>query len=113
MARHRILKNEKLSAGSSGNKDFPPIPSKKTLKLRSFGAADINMGDNKSSVWVLQWGAIGNFETIRVLSLTGFTKEILFKRELIGDGVKFLRVKCINNSGFEKDLPFWVEGILG
>lgn len=91
------------------NQDFPAIARGKNLVLRRFGAIDINLGDNKSSVYVLQWGSGSTFQTIRVLSLTGDTKEIEFKKELEGDGTKHLRVSVQNSSPTSKKMAFWIE----
>jgi hypothetical protein len=90
--------------------NYPAIPAKTTITITSFGAADINMGDNKSSAWVLQWGSSGSFETVRIISLTGDTHTEKMKYPLIGDGVKYLRVVRRNYSGSNKELPFWIEG---
>ena len=89
------------------------IDNKKNCKLKFFGAVDINMGDSKSSVWVLQWGSGTSWETIKILSLTGNTKNLELDRVFEGDGVKKFRVIRRNYSSTNKELAFWIEGQLG
>ncbi len=107
MAKFSKIFSQNVSG--SENKDFPAIDNGKNLVLRKFGAIDINNGDNKSSVYILQWGSGTSFQTIRVLSLTGDTKELDFKKELKGNGTKHVRVKVQNSSAVEKAMAFWVE----
>lgn len=109
---HELIKTA-VTAGSSLIKDLPAIPDGKTIVLKMFGGVDINNGDNKSSVYVLQWGTPGSFDIIRVLSLSGATQDLPMKRSLTGNGTKFLRVLCQNNSTADKDLVFWIEAEQG
>lgn len=111
MAKKRLKDFTKVVAGKLDSiVAFNPIPNNKTIKITLFGAADINMGDNKSSVWILQWGKTGDWNILRILSLTGTTQDLKLKESLIGDGVKSLRVVRKNYSSTEKELPFWIEG---
>lgn len=88
---------------------YPVIPAKKTFVIKLFGGADINMGDNKSSVWILQYGKNEAWDTIRILALTGCTKDLLMKYPLIGDGTRNVRIIRRNYSGTTKELPCWIE----
>ena len=109
MAKKHIF-NRTINAVTGGsNKDFPPIPDGKTIVLKNFGAIDINNGDNVSSVYRLLWGSGSTFQLLRIISITGDTKELPMKRPLRGDGVKHLRVRSINGSATAKDLVFWID----
>lgn len=110
--KHEIIK-QLVAATTTETKTYPAVPDGKTVVLKMFGAADINNGDNKSSVYILQWGSAGSFQTIRVLALTGNTQDIEMKRPLRGDGTKFLRVLSQNNSSSSKELVFWFEAEQG
>lgn len=107
MATKSQFIRENTGAGIQTIKNSPIIPLNQTWIVSLFGAADIDLGDNKSSYYVLQWGSGGSFEDVRILALTGATYEAKLNREFLGDGVKFLRVIMKNNSGSAKDLAFW------
>ena len=96
----------------SGTDTFnsPAIPNGKRLRITKIGGADINNGDNKSSVFVVQFGSGGSFDEIAVFSLTGSTYEFEVKEDLIGDGVKFIRLVRQNNSTSAKRVMLWVRG---
>ena len=99
---------ETVNAGTQTIKTFPIIPSGDTWKLDMFGAMDINFGDNKSSVYILQFGSTGSWTTVRVISVTGTTTDMDIFKEFTGNGTKRFRVIMINNSGTNKDLAFWM-----
>ncbi len=109
MATKSQVIRENTGAGIQTIKNSPIIPSGQTWVVKTFGAADIDLGDNKSSYYVLQWGSGVTFEDIRILALTGATFEVELKRDFEGDGAKFLRVVMKNNSGAAKDLSFWYD----
>jgi len=109
MADRRILLLNNVNAGATVNLDGSPILNGKKLIMIKAGGADINMGDNKSSAYLVQWGIVGNFEEIIVFALTGNTVEIIINREFIGDGIKFMRITRQNNSSTTKRLPFWLH----
>jgi len=103
-----------VDAGAMNNiTETPVIPDGKICKLKSFGGCDINVGDSKSSLWVLQWGKVGEWENIAILSLTGDTKSEPIDESFKGDGTKKFRVIRRNYSGTIKELPFWIKGQLG
>lgn len=99
-----------LAAGANDVTDSAPIPNGKTLIITKFGAADSNRGDNKSSDYLLQWGIVGSFIEIQVITLTGNTVEIPLNEQLVGNGAKFLRITRVNNSATAKRCPVWVKG---
>ena len=107
MASKELIVTTTLAAGSQDTVNHPQaIPTGKIWVVKDFGAVDINKGDNKSSVFILRFGT----EIIRILSLTGASKEIPIKRDLIGDGSKKINVVRRNESGYDKELPFWITG---
>ena len=113
MAKKHIFNRVPNAPTGGSNKDFAPVPNGKTIVLRNFGAIDINNGDNVSSVYRLLWGSGSTFQLLRIISITGDTKELPMKRSLKGDGVKHLRVRCINGSAANKDLVFWIDRFEG
>jgi len=80
------------------------VPVGQVWFMKKFGAADVNLGDNKSSVYVLRFGT----EIIKIISVTGNTQEIEVAQEIIGDGTKKVNVMRYNNSGQNKQCPFWI-----
>ena len=105
-SRNKALKDfSVVSAGTQDIIESPIIPNNETWVIRVFGAADINLGDNKSSVYVLRFGN----SITRVLSLTGDTKELNLQLEIVGNGVEKLNIIRMNKSGFDKEMPTWVE----
>jgi hypothetical protein len=93
-----------LAAGANDNPEAPAIPADETWMIRDFKAADIDFGDNKSSVYVLRFGT----DIMEFISLTGNTMVIPVNEELTGDGSKKLNVMRYNNSGHPKQMPFKV-----
>lgn len=93
-----------VNAGLSDIFEFPVLPNGEIWVLKTLGAADINMGDNKSSVYILEFSP-----EIWILSLTGNTQQIFLDKEIVGDGIIKLKITRINNSGSNKRLPVWVH----
>lgn len=105
--RTRILLTT-LAAGATDNTDSVPIPAGRKFMIKEFGACGIIDTDNKSSLYLLQWGTVGSFEDIRAISATGDTITLQVNKQFIGDGVKFLRITRQNPSATAKRCPFWV-----
>lgn len=112
MADLSIFVRTNIAAGATSNHDFAPVPAGKTVRVMKFGALDINNGDHKSSIYLLQWGTPGSFEQVRGIALTGNTFEYEIGKVVTGDGAKFFRVMRINTSGAAKDLVFWADVLL-
>ena len=106
MAEKNFIITSTVAANSQDIVEHPmAIPSGKLWVIRKFGAADINLGDSKSTVYVLRFGT----EILRIISVTGNTYEPDFRFELTGDGSSKINVVRQNKSGFEKICPFWVS----
>jgi len=105
MAEKNIVITSIVGAGLNSTYDFPIILNGVVWMVTHFGAADMNLGDNKSSVYVLKWGS----DIERIISLTGNTSEIALNKEFTGDGVKKLSILRMNKSGFDKQLPCWIR----
>ena len=96
-----------LNAGQSQTFDSQPIPDGVKIQIKEFSGTDINMGDNKSSWYRIQWGVNGNFEEVTTpIAVTGNTSQVKVNREYVGDGNKFFRVTAKNESGSNKYLSF-------
>lgn len=106
MSDKSIILIDSVAAGGSETFQTPAIGSGKTWALKTFGAADINMGDSKSSVYVLMFGS----DILRIISVTGNTKELDIKKDITGDGTKRLKIIRYNKSGYDKQCPCWVSG---
>lgn len=104
----QILTN--LTAGSTDTNDSSPIPNGKIVMITAFGGADINLGDSKSSAYLLQWGTVGAFTDIAAIAFTGGTFEYKMNASFLGDGSKFFRIMRQNNSASNKRCPVWVKG---
>lgn len=104
----RVLSN--LAAGATDTTDSPVIPNGRTLTISRFGGADVNLGDNKSSAYLLQFGTVGSFVDLGVIALTGNTIELAIGVSVLGNGAKFLRITRQNNSASLKRCPVWVRG---
>lgn len=91
-------------AASSNDTTSQTIPNGERWMLMSFGCADINTGDNKSSIYVLRWA--GN--VLRMAALTGNTFEVTIGKEIIGDGVKQISIQRFNRSSTNKACPCWL-----
>jgi hypothetical protein len=99
-----------LAAGAVDVTDSAPIANGKTITVTKFGGGDINLGDNKSSAYLLQWGIVGSFIELGALAFTGNTNEIAIDEQLVGNGAKFIRITRQNNSASIKRCPVWVKG---
>jgi len=104
-----LLKLSNVTVGNTDNIDTGIIPTGNKLIITRFGAADVNIGDNKSSLFILKWGVVGSFDELAVISLCGDTFEYAMKEQLIGDGVKFLRISRSHQSASDKRCPVWVK----
>ena len=101
-----IINVSNLNSGSQDVIEYPnAIPNGKIWVIGCFGGIDINLGDSKSSVYILRFGT----DILSAISLSGNTKELTIHKEIIGDGTKKLNVVRQNKSGFNKDLVFWVK----
>ena len=99
-----------LAAGATDTTDIGPIPAGKKFTVKEFGAGGVIETDNKSSLYLLQWGVVGNFQDIRAITVTGTTVALPLMHEFLGDGVKFLRITRINPSITSKRCPVWIVG---
>ena len=107
MSSKSIMLTDVVNAGLTDVYDYPSaIPAGKKWVINKFGAADIDLGDSISSVFVLRFGS----DVIRILSLTGNTQEVEIKREIVGDGATLINIVRINKSAHNKELPAWVDG---
>jgi len=94
-----------VQPGASEPFEFPKaVPAGERWTIKAFGAADINTGDNKSSVFILRFGT----EIVRILSLTGNTRELPIMETIEGDGTKKVSIERINTSSEAKRLPCWL-----
>ena len=84
---------------------LPVIAEGEVWKIKSFGACDINIGDHKSSFYLLKWGNVN----VCPISLTGNTIEIPIDRDFTGDSVKKFTIVYKNNSSSAKNLAFWIR----
>lgn len=92
-----------LASNSSDSLETPALGDGERWNIEKFGAADINLGDNKSSVYVLKFGN----EILRIFALTGDTQEVDLNQDIIGNGTKKISVIRYNKSGFQKECPVW------
>jgi len=104
MNKDKII-HSALSAETNDTYEFPAIPTGATWVIKNFGACDINLGDGKSSVYVLMYDA----DIIKMLSLTGNTYETTINKEFLGDGNKKIKIKRYNKSVFNKEMPAWIK----
>lgn len=102
MADKSYIESGIVNAGQNHDKVFAVIPAGEIWKIVSFKCADINMGDNKSSVFVIYFG----FDVINFYSVTGDTILDLQNYELVGDGTKSVKITRMNKSGSNKVLPY-------
>lgn len=112
MADKSTIEVDTVAATSNLNKDFAVIPNGKSFRITKFGAIDINNGDNASSIYRLRWGDPGGgFDDLRFIALTGNTFEYSVNKTLTGNGTKFIRVTCSNQSASPKTLVFWLDAV--
>jgi len=101
-----IINVSTLASGTQDVINYPDaIPNSKKWVINKFGAVDVNLGDSKSSVYILRFGT----DIITIISVTGNTYEVNINKEIIGDGVKKINVVRQNKSGHGKDMGFWVR----
>jgi len=87
----------------------PIVPNGKVILLRKIGGCDPGIGDNIDSLWIVQWGSGGSWESVRVGSgCTEFQIETTF----VGDGVKRFRFVRQNKSLVAKSIVLWAEALL-
>jgi len=99
-----------VATGATDNVNGTVIAAGKTLVIGKFGAADVAIGDAKSSLYILKWGSSGGgFAEVAVISVTGNTFEYDLKEQLVGDGVSFLRITRSHQSAVDKRCPCWVK----
>ena len=94
-----------LNAASNDLYETPVIPLNDVWMLKEFGACDVNLGDSKSSVYVLFFGS----EVLKIISVTGNTCNIAISQEIIGNGADTIKIRRYNNSGFTKQMPVWLK----
>ena len=102
-----------LNSASSDTTDSPPIPAGKILVVSRIGGLDINVGNNRSSFYLFQWGTVGAFSIFGAISVTGATMEIALREQLVGNGSKFIRITRQNNELVAtpaKRCPCWIKG---
>ena len=110
MAKKSMIYTDSVAAGSNDIQNFPVIPVGVKWVIDKFGCADIALGDGASSVYILQWGSPGNWETIRLISLTGNTIELDVGQEIEGDGNKYVRlIRQNRSSSNDRELPVWIK----
>lgn len=109
MADKNIINTSNLNAGVTDNIDSVPIPNGESWTIYQFGAADINLGDNRSTTYLLRFGTVGNFKDLGLISVTGNTFAQKLRETITGNGTKFVRVVRINNSVSNKACPFWIK----
>jgi hypothetical protein len=111
MANKSYLDWSVVNAGTQDVHSFPVLASGERWVITKMGGCDIRTtGENASSVYVLQWGSTGSWETVRLISLSGNTIEYEIGREFEGDGVKSFRLIRINKSATNnRELPVWLD----
>lgn len=110
MADRTIKQFASVPATSTATFDSVAIPSGKILRVVRIGGAAKNTGDNISSTLAVQFGIVGSFTELAVFECCGNTFEFEVKEELVGDGVKFLRLSRQNGSSVAKRIILWVKG---
>ena len=106
MAAKNTIKIISMSASSNQTEVVGTPPLNEVWVIKKFGCADMNTGDNKSSVFILKYGT----DNIRIVTLTGAIKELDISHEITGDGTKELKVFIQNSSGGAKQVGFWIDG---
>jgi len=106
MAEKNKLITSTVNAGATSVENYSAaVPTGKIWVIKEFGGADINLGDNKSSIYVLRFGS----DILKILTYTGNSGTVLMNEEITGDGVKKVNVVRMNKSGSTKELPFWIK----
>jgi hypothetical protein len=88
---------------------FEIIPAGKKWVLKKLIFTDINDGTSQSSVAKLEFGSGVTFDNLRTVVATGATVHEIINLELIGDGVKLVRLTRQNTSNTDKELPFYLD----
>ena len=111
MANKSYLDWSTVTAGTQDVHNFPALTAGERWVITKLGACDIRTtGENASSVYVLQWGSTGSWETVRLISVSGATTEYEIGREFEGDGTKHFRIIRINKSATNtRELPVWID----
>jgi len=98
-----------LGAGANDTQSLAAIAAGDVWVITEFGAADINKGDNLSSLYILKWN--GTILDGGIISATGCTVSLNRNWEITdGDGIKQLTVERYNTSGSLKQMPVWLIG---
>lgn len=105
MASRTIQIFTTLNAGATDTTSSPAIPNSQTWVIGKAIFADINMGDNKSSTYLLEFGNGASWTIITAFAITGDTREVLIDKEVVGNGTKVLRLTRKNNSATNKICP--------
>ena len=111
MANQSYLDWSTVNSGTQDIHNFPVLAVGARWVITKMGACDIRTtGENASSVYVLQWGETGDWETVRLISVSGATTEFEIGREFTGDGVKQFRLIRINKSASnDREMPVWID----
>lgn len=100
----------KIGASSTITQDFDVVPIKETWLLSSITISDINLGDNRSSVYEFMYGNTKTgFDNLMTYAITGATQVVEINKEIVGDGSSFLRLNLTNNSLLDKILPIQIS----
>ena len=107
MANKTYFTSSIVNAGDTDIYEFPVIEVGKTWVIISMTCGDIQFtNDGASSVYALQWGSSGSWDTVEFVSLSGNTMQISIGEEYAGDGTKKFRLVRINKSALnDKELP--------
>lgn len=100
-----FIEISKVGAGQNDTIELPIIPLGDTWMLDMFLVSDINVGDNKSSFYILKWGE----DNILPASVTGDTFALHISKDFTGDGQKRFSVVRYNTSTQEKNMPFVIR----
>ena len=105
MNEKNVIYTNEISSGTQSQELLPMIPLGDRWVINSFGASDINVGDNKSSVYILMYDT----EILCIISLTGNTQEIDINKEIVGDGTKRIKIIRKNTCNTNKAMPCWLK----
>lgn len=96
---------EKVSPNQSKIYSFEKVKPGKKWLIHKFGCADINMGDNISSLYALRFDE----EIVKLITVTGSRDEVEVNLDVSSKDVQ-VSVLAMNRSSHEKEMPFWIEG---
>lgn len=94
-----------VNAGQSDTVSSAAIPNGMQVLIDRAIFSDINMGDNKSTTYAIEYGSGGAFSLIMAFAVTGDTRELKINKTVTGDGTKVLRLTRTNNSATNKRCP--------